>query len=44
MSKYYNISDYKKDLKEADKLYVLVKPKWTLLIGNFHTQPGSCHH
>jgi len=24
--------------------YVLVKPKWTLLIDNFHTQLGSCHH
>ena len=23
---------------------VLVKPKWTLLIDNFHTQPGSYHH
>ena len=23
---------------------VLVKPKWTLLIDNFHTQLGSCHH
>lgn len=22
---------------------VLVKPKWTRLIDNFHTQLGSCH-
>jgi len=29
---------------DRELMHVLVKPKWTRLIDNFHTQPESYHH
>ena len=35
---------YSRYVPNATRQDVLVKPKWTRLIDNFHTQPESYHH
>lgn len=43
-AKFYFASKQFQPVLGPHSLSVLVKPKWTRLIDNFHTQPESYHH